>query len=288
VRLARRYQVSDFFIGVVILAVGSDLPELVVSIAAAVRQFAGEETANLIVGNALGSCLGQFGLVMGTAGMLGRLSLPRRQTLIHGGVLLASLLLLAATGWDGVVSRPEGALLVASFLVYLLSLVGAESRASRKPTPVDHTRVGRTWLTLIIGMTLVLVSADVIVNRALTLAELWGVDQSYIGITIIGVGTSLPELMISVGAALRARMGLSVGNLLGSNILDTLLPIGIAAVIAPLRFDPALLAFDLPMLFGLSAVILIFLFRATGIRKPQAVMLLLCYAGYIATISHGA
>jgi len=137
-------------------------------------------------------------------------------------------------------------------------------------------------------MTLVLVSADVIVNRALTLAELWGVDQSYIGITIIGVGTSLPELMISVGAALRARMGLSVGNLLGSNILDTLLPIGIAAVIAPLRFDPALLAFDLPMLFGLSAVILIFLFRATGIRKPQAVMLLLCYAGYIATISHGA
>lgn len=284
--LARHYQVSDFFVGVVVLAIGSDLPELVVSVAAAIRQLSGEETANLIVGNALGSCFGQFGLVMGTAGLISPLSLPKRQVYIHGGMLLVSMLLLAIVAWDQQVSRLEGALLAGVFILYITLLVGVERAGGG-----EHSRtsgaVGRVWLLLIFGMTLVVASADVIVNQALMLAALWGVDQSYVGIAIVGIGTSLPELMISVGAALRSRIALSVGNLMGSNILDVLLPIGTAALLTPLHFDAALLGFDLPLLLALSLLVLGFLLTQRGIRRVQALVLLGCYLGYILVISPG-
>lgn len=284
VHLARHYQLSDFFIGVAILAVGSDLPEIVVAIAAALKELAGNEAANLIVGNSLGSCLGQFGLVMGVAGLLGQLSLPRNHVLVHGGVLLAGMLLLTVVGWDGYVDRFEGAVLVASFLLYLIFLVGDEGvvQKARQAMPGQMKRI---WLVLLLGIATIAASAELIVYMALELAILWEIDQAYIGIAIIGVGTSLPEMMISVGAAMRSRMGLSVGNLIGSNILDVLLPIGIAALITPLSFAPELLTFDLPVLFALSLLILVLLLLPGGIRRPQALVLLLLYGSYIVTIT---
>lgn len=280
VHVARHYGISDFFIGVGILAVGSDMPEIVLSVTAAVRQLSGLDTANLIVGNALGSCLGQFGLVMGVAGMMGQLSLPRVHVLLHGGVLLASMLLLTVVGWNGVVSRMEGMMLVTAFLLYLAFLVGDEGLVDKaRDAPDGH--MGRVWTRLALGMLVVVASAELIVHNALELARLWQVDQSLIGIVIIGMGTSLPELMISVGAILRARMGLSVGNLLGSNILDILVPIGLAAIIVPIGFKPALLSYDLPILFGLTILVLVFLLLSWGIRRPQAVIILACYVAYV-------
>lgn len=280
VRIATHYQLSDFFIGVAILAIGSDLPEIVVSVAAALHQLNGSEAANLIVGNALGSCLGQFGLVMAIAGLLGQLSLPRTQVLFHGGVLFGSMLLLALVGWSGDVNRIEGAVLVAVFASYLVLLVVNEGALGKARDAVDGGMF-RIWCWLLLGLVTVVVSAEVIVDTALQLARAWGIDQSFIGIAIIGVGTSLPELMISIGAALRARMALSVGNLIGSNILDVLLPIGIAAVIVPISFDPGLLRFDLVALLLLSLVVLGMLLKPRGIRRPQALLILLCYLGYL-------
>ena len=124
--VARHHRVSDFFIGVVVLAVGSDLPELVVSLDAALRQLANQETDNLIIGNAIGSCFGQLGLVIGVAGLLGRLWLPRDQLLRHGGFLLAATVGLYLVGLDGVVSRIEGTLLVLSFAGYIYMVIHEE------------------------------------------------------------------------------------------------------------------------------------------------------------------
>lgn len=280
VRIASRYKLSDFFIGVAILAVGSDLPEIVVSVAAAVHQLSGSDAANLIVGNALGSCLAQFGLVMAVAGLLGPLSLPRNRILLHGGALIASMLLLALVGWSGSVSRVEGAVLVAVFCCYLVLLVRSEG-VFTKAGGASGGGMFRIWCALLLGIITVAVSAEVIVDTALRLARVWGVDQSFIGITIVGVGTSLPELMISVGAALRARMALSVGNLIGSNILDVLLPVGIAAVLVPIPFDPILLKLDLVALLLLSLLVLGLLLGQQGIRRPQALLILLCYLVYL-------
>ena len=286
VLVARYHGISDFFIGVVVLAVGSDLPELVVSLDAAFRQLANQSTANLIVGNAIGSCFGQLGLVIGVAGVLGQMTLPRTRVLRHGGVLIAATLLLMLVGLDGVVNRLEGLALVLSFaayIVYVLNEEGVTREAWSKETP--EIGVVITWIRLLVGLGVVVFSAELIVRTAMTLALQWGVDQSFIGIAIIGVGTSLPEVVISVAAVLRNRVGLSIGNLLGSNILDTLLPIGLAAVIVPMQFMSSLLTFDLPILLAFTACVLVFLYRASGIRWPQAAAVLTAYVTYLTWIT---
>lgn len=290
--VARHHRVSDFFIGVVVLAVGSDLPEIVVSLDAALRQFADQETDNLIIGNAIGSCFGQLGLVIGIGGLIGRLSLPREQLLRHGGFLLAATVGLFLVGLDGAVSRLEATLMILSFVAYIYMVIHEEGLITgERSLEADEERERRSvvgnWVRLLIGMVAVVLSAEVIVQSALTLATNWGVDQSFIGIAIIGVGTSLPEVVISIAAVLKRRAGLSVGNLLGSNILDTLLPIGLAALLVPLSFSRAILTFDLPMLMGLTVLVLSLLFLRNGVRWPQAAVVLAVYCSYLITLARG-
>ena len=288
--VARHHRVSDFFIGVVVLAVGSDLPEIVVSLDAALRQLADQETDNLIIGNAIGSCFGQLGLVIGVAGLIGRLSLPREQLLRHGGFLVAATVGLFLIGMDGAVSRLEGVLMILSFAGYIYFVIHEEGLITgTRSLEADEERVpGRiagNWVRLLIGLAAVVLSAELIVQSALNLAATWGVDQSFIGIAIIGVGTSLPEVVISVAAVLKRRAGLSVGNLLGSNILDTLVPIGLAALIVPVSFPREILTFDLPMLMGITLLVLAFLFLRNGVRWPQAAVVLAAYCSYLITLT---
>jgi cation:H+ antiporter len=289
--VAHHHRISDFFIGAVVLAIGSDLPELVVSIDAALRQLAGQQTANLIVGNAIGSCFGQLGLVMGLGGLVGRLNLPRGQVVRHGAVLVTATLLLMLVGLDGRVHRLEGlamALAFGTYLFYVLSdeglVSGRGSGGGERPERASVS-VAMNWLRLGVGLAIVVASAELIVRMAMTLAIQWGVDQSFIGIAIVGVGTSLPEVVISLVALMRRRVGLSVGNLLGSNILDTLLPVGLAAAIVPLPFDSALLLFDLPMLLGLTVLAVVLLYRRGGVRWPQGLVVLTAYLSYLVTIT---
>lgn len=288
--VAKHHHVSDFFIGVVVLAIGSDLPEVVVSVDAALRQLAGQETDNLIIGNAIGSCFGQLGLVIGVAGMLGRLSLPRQQLLWHGGILLAATVLLMLVGLDGAVTRLEGITLAGAFVAYLIFVLREErlaggGRAPESQSEGDRQSIIGNWMRMFVGIAVVVFSAELIVRTAMTLAVEWGVDQSFIGIAIIGVGTSLPEVVISIAAVMRRRVGLSVGNLLGSNILDTLLPIGLAALIVPVDFSRELFNFHMPMLMGMTVLVLSFLSLRNGVRRPQAAVVLAAYCSYLLTVA---
>ena len=278
--IAQHYRVSEFFIGVGLLAVGSDLPEVVLSLTAALRNLGGQDTSNLIIGNAIGSAFAQFALVMGVAGMLGYLTMPRRYLQRHGVMLLASMLLLFVTGLDGRVSRVEGLVLVLTFGLYVVFLFSEEGALEKvRARPLGNG--WKVWLGLAAGLLLVVASSELIVRSAIGLALRWDVDQSFVAIVIVGIGTSLPELVISVGSVLKSRTAMSVGNLLGSNILDVLLPVGLASLLAPLRFDRGLLLFDLPALFLLSVLILIFFLRTRGLQHREAVALLSIYAGYL-------
>jgi cation:H+ antiporter len=277
--LARRYRLSDFVIGVVILAIGSDLPEVVVSISASLHNLSpGQDTSGLIVGNAIGSCFGQFGLVLGLAGLVGTLTMTRKDAFWHGPVLLGSILMLLLTGLDGRVTRLEGAILIATFVLYVISLLGGEDDGEEPPPDLP---TARAWRLLGVGLVSVAISAEVIVRAAVSLAEAWGVGQAFIGIAIVGVGTSIPELSISIAALRRSRGHMSVGNLVGSNILDILLPVGVGAVIAPITFAESFLWFDLPALFTLTAVALLFFVRLRGMRRSEASTILTLYGIYI-------
>ncbi|MGD8483225.1 MAG: sodium:calcium antiporter [Thioalkalispiraceae bacterium] len=278
--VARYYRLSNFFVGVVILALGSDLPELVVSINAALHQFQGVETSSLIMGNMLGSSFGQVGLIMGITGLFGYLTLQRRQIYLHGGILLGALLYLILASLDQYITRVEGVILVLAFIIYLFMFFFDEkeqevAQAMGKFQPVV------TWLWLIAGMFLVIGGSELIVQSTVELAKMWGVSQSFIAIIIIGIGSSLPELSISITAVAKKQGGMSVGNLIGSNIVDTLLPVGFAAMIHPLIVESSLVKIDMIALFVLSLLIL-FMFRwRRGLQKKEAITLVLLYCGYL-------
>ncbi len=268
--IAERLRVPEFIIGLAILSVGSDLPELAIAINAAIENLETGATSDVVVGSALGSCLAQIGLVLGLSALVHYLSLPRKMLYRHGGILLGSLILLAIFAADGIVSRLEGLVLVAFYLVYLLMLF---SNGNDEDLPLDsHPRGNLPLLSLvlIVGLVIIAASAELTVEAATEMAVRFGVEQSLIAILLIGLGSSLPELAISVLAAMKRRAHLSIGNLIGSNIFDTLVPIGAAAMISGLVFDDGMLRFELPLLFVLSAIVLLFFKTHDGIRKAEA------------------
>ncbi len=280
VNIARRYHLSEVLIGLTVLAIGSDLPETVVAINGAFMQLGGVDTSGLVVGNAIGSAFANIGLAMGVAGLIGYLTLKERYVFIHGGMLILSIILLFLAGQDGNVTRFEGAALVIAFMVYMV--MAFKSDGSQESGYVEQKQNALYfWASLAAGMVVVYAGSHIAITSSIALAEALGVPQSLIAIVIIGIGTSLPELTISIVAAVKKQGGLSVGNIIGSNIYDALVPIGAAAVIVPMRFESGLLWFDLPLLLGLSVLVLIFFRRKRGLQNPEAAVLLLAYAAYL-------
>ncbi len=280
ISIANKLGMSEFVIGAAILSVGSNLPELTIAINAGIRNLQIGQGSDVVIGTALGSALGQIGLVLGLVGLSGYLTLPRQILYRHGSVMIGSLFVLALVGLDGIVSRAEGALLVSIYAVYFFFLLTESTKRDqaddREPMKISY----KSWLYLVLGLGLVIGSAEITVRAVTHVADALNIEQSFVAIIFIGLGTSLPELSISLGAILKKRSGLSVGNLIGSNIFDTLILIGVAAAIARLDFNPTMLRVDLPFLIVLSGVVLIFFVRRKGLQKREAAIVLALYCGY--------
>lgn len=281
VTVASRLGVSEFIVGVAILSIGSDLPELAIAIDGAIINLHSGDASDVVVGTAIGSSLGQIGFVLGTAALLSYLTLPRSIIFQHGSVLLGSVVLLGVFGFDGTVTRAEGLALLVVYLIYFAALFG-DRRSSSDPDGGDGLLgSGKAWVYLLVGLLIVGLSAEFTVSGAIAVAAALDISEAFIAVIIIGLGTSLPELSISVGAALKERSRMSVGNLVGSNIFDTLVPVGAAALISTLRFDGNLLRFELPFLFFLTLIVLVFFLHKRGIQKGEAVIVLSLYGGYL-------
>ena len=135
-------------------------------------------------------------------------------------------------------------------------------------------------LYLVIGLTIVFFTSRLVVHNALLFTESQGLSHSFVGIIVIGLGTSLPELAVSLTAARKKAGGLSVGNLIGSNIFDLLVPVGIGASISEIKVDKMLIYFDLPLLFALSFLVLFFFYKKKGIQRMEAIVLIIIFVIY--------
>lgn len=256
------------------------MPELTVAVGAALKNLQLGQASDIVVGSALGSALAQIGFVLGIAGLSAYLTLPKRIVYQHGGMLLGSLVLLGLFGFDGHVTRTEGISLIIVYAIYLVFLVtDAVAVRERSEDPAGNNLV-TAFVYLFIGLVIVAGSAELTVSSAARLATALDIGQSFVAIIIIGAGSSLPELSISLAAALKRRARLSVGNLIGSNIFDTLIPVGVAAVIADLEFNADMLRHELPFLFVLSVIVLVFFRRKKGLQKREAAIILGLYLGY--------
>jgi cation:H+ antiporter len=279
VALSERHGLSQAFVGLTVLAIGTDLPELLVSVSGSIQQLRGIDASGVIVGNATGSAIAQGTLVLGVAGLAGYLSVAKRMVRRDGATLLLAIGLTAALALDGGVSRFEGAALLIAYLIYLVALVQDEHHNGDGEARAQGGATSPLF-SIAIGLVTVVLSAHVVVTEGVALAESWGISQTVLGVLVIGAGTSLPELALSVGAAKQGHASMSVGNVIGSNIFDLLVPVGLAAVIHPLIVAPSTLFFDLPALALATVALLIFLMRRRGLQRPEALALLLLYIGY--------
>jgi len=281
--LADRYRLSDPLFGMLVLAIGTDLPELFVAFDASFRSLAGEDLSGIVIGSAVGSSIAQFALVFGVAGFIGyppmqRKFLPRNTFFLVGGIVAVFLFSL-----DGRISRLEGVLLILYYAAYLAVLILRRVKIDDDRGEVAHKPAWQAWLTLACGLVLLLIAAELTVVYAAEFATDVGLSNIAVSAIVIGLASSLPELSVSFVALLRKRGGLSVGNLVGSNVLDTLLVPGIAAVISPLIVAPAILLVDLPVLLVSTLLVLLFLYvTRRGVRGPEATILLLVYISYVA------
>lgn len=279
--IARRHRLSEFFVGLVILSIGSDLPELAVAVDAGIKGLLGRDASGVVVGTSVGSVAAQIGFVLGLAAIVSYLTLPRRIVLRHGGVLLAATVLLFLIAFDGRVTRPEGVVLVLAYAAYVYALMNGATQPDEPPRAVAGGPA-KSWLALAAGLAVVVASSELTVASAVDIAERLEISEALIAVLIIGVGTSLPELSISIAAIMKKRTELSVGNIIGSNVLDTLLPIGLAALISGVSFERQLLFFDLPWIFLLTTVVLVFFFTRPGVTRREGLVILALYGIYVA------
>jgi cation:H+ antiporter len=244
------------------------------------KSLMGQDASGVVVGATIGSVVAQIGLVLGVTGLLCYLTLPRRYILRHGTMLLGATIFLFLAAFDGTISRIEGLSLITFYVVYVVVLLSKEKvPLDAEVTIVDET--SKPWLRLSIGLAAVIASSELTVSSVVSLAQEFQVNEAVISVLIIGLGTSLPELSISMAAILKKKVHLSVGNIIGSNIFDTLLPISAAALISPVIFSREILFFDMPYAFVLTAVVLFLFARKRGLQKRESIAVLSLYLVYV-------
>lgn len=284
---ARRLRISPMLVGVFLAGFATSMPEAVVAAVAAYR-----DSLELALGNAVGSNIANIGLVLGAAVLFMGMRPERGAGNIELGAMSAITLLACALLANGYLSRVDAVLLLAALpLVGWLLVRNAVSR-NTAGIPVGEDQavlrsLPRNVAYAALGLFLLLVGAELLVRAAQQVALIAGVEELVIGATIVAIGTSLPELAITVAGAIKRETELALGNIIGSNIFNLLVVVGVAGAIAPSGFSPQLLTLHVPMLLGFTLwfVALAALCRWRGrLGRAWSVSLLLPFALYLALV----
>jgi cation:H+ antiporter len=266
-RLARRIGISELVIGLTVVAVGTSAPEFAVTISAALRG-----QADISVGNVVGSNIFNLGFILGGVAMVRAITTTRKLVWRDGMVLIAVTLLLLFFLWDLTLSRWEGLILMLLLVFYVAYLIYQREEVDQDEIPEGPFR----WLDiprLLVGIALIAVSGHFLVDAASSLARFMGISEWVIGVTIVAAGTSTPEMATSLIAVLRGHHGISVGNLIGSDLFNLLGVLGLAAFMRPLTVDPSAYS-SLLLLSGLVILVVIMMRTGWKISRPEGAFLI--------------
>lgn len=274
--LARAVGISPMVIGLTVVAFGTSAPELAATLVAAFRG-----APELAVANVIGSNVANIGLILGLTALVYPLaatwSFLRREVPWMLAATVLAIPLLA----DGRLGRLEGGLLWVGLAAFLVAAV----RLGHAPAPpaADDDRNGRAWRTglgALAGVAVLAVGAHALVTGATDLAVAWGVPERVIGLTLVAVGTSLPELASSLVAALRRETDIILGNVIGSNLFNLLAVLGTAAVVHPIAVPVTGLRVDLAIMFGFAVVVVPLLLVGRRLGRVDGALLLGAYVAY--------
>ena len=300
--IANKLNISHLMVGLTVLAIGTSLPEIAVSVMGGIDKLIGEAPSidGIIIGNKVGSFLTQITLILGILGLSQNIFVSKWELRREGTMLFLSIFIFIIFTLDLVITYFEGILFMISYVLYLIFVIWTEKRIERKDlgnitaekerldpkffetanstkkTPSIKYNIG----IFLIGLLILLTAAEITVLAALSLANELNVPSSVVGILIVGLGTSLPELIADLTAIRRKSYGIAVGDILGSNICDILFATGAGVIIVEFNVPLILLIFDIPFLIMALSFVLYFFWTAKTLKKWEAAFLVGFYGFY--------
>ncbi|CAM4408614.1 calcium/sodium antiporter [Zobellia roscoffensis] len=282
VALSLRLNIPKIVIGMTVVSFATSAPELIVSIKAALDGF-----PDLALGNVVGSNIANLGLVLGVTVLLGAIDVRKTFYTTDWPVMMAaSLLFFAFLFFDGELQQYEGVIMVVALFTFLVYLLRFQKQAVVDEAPEDDEPLPLYKLVLFLGLggTALWGGSELLINGAVGLATLYGVSERIIAVTVVSVGTSIPELAASVIAVIKKEKAISLGNLIGSNIFNLLAVLGITSIITPIKVvDEGLLSNDIFWMLGISFLILPLVFIPKGLRLGwrDGIILLGIYVAFV-------
>lgn len=292
--VATKFGIPQLVIGLTIVAMGTSAPEAAVSITAA---FAGN--ADITIGNIVGSNILNILIILGISSLVYPLAVQKSTLIIDIPIVLFATLILYLLGFDGNISRVDGIIMLVVFIAYLAYLFGV---AKKEKSAIDREKAGeitvnsqsdevaakdisllKAILFTLIGLVLIVGGSNFVVNSATAIAKALGLSQRFIGLTIVALGTSLPELFTSVTAAMKKNSDIAIGNIVGSNIFNILFIVGLSGVVIPVPFAQAF-RFDTIISGIAAAALLAFCLPKKKLSRFAGVIMLVCYAIYFVKI----
>lgn len=292
VSVAARFGVSDLVIGLTIVSMGTSMPELIVSIIASTNG-----SSELAIGNVLGSNIANVLLILGVTAIVRNLPVHRNTILSEVPFSLAAALLVGFLANAGLgddtpskaltISRLDGIIILFFFFLFMayVLVVAKEEKKQKEAGDTPPASIWKSISLIAVGILGLFLGGKWVVDGAVHLAKLFGMSETLIGLTVVALGTSLPELVTSIMAALKNNTDIAVGNAVGSNIFNLLWILGVSAVIRPLPFDVASNV-DIMVVIGSSCMILLALIigRRVTIKRLEGIVFVMSYIAYLVFI----
>jgi len=280
VRLAERLHVRPLIIGLTIVALGSSAPQMTVSLQAALT-----DNPDIAVGSVVGSGIFNILVTLGLSALIIPLRVSRQLVRLDIPLMIGASLLVFILAWNKDLGRFDGILLLGALALYL-GLLFRQSRHSTRPNTERPTETQQSWLIsglmILAGLTMLVFAGRLLLGAAVVVATDLGLSERVIGLTVVAVGTSLPELATSLIAALRGQRDIAVGNVIGANLFNLLGVLGLTALLAPtpLSVSPNALDFDLPVMLGVAALCLPVFYSGYRVTRAEGLLLLGLYLVY--------
>ena len=274
--LARRMNVSEIIIGLTIVAAGTSAPELFVSLVSALKG-----TPDMAIGNVVGSNTMNAMLIVGCAAMVAPMSISRNTVRKDIPFAVAASVLLPLLTIDAAIGRIDGIILLAGFAAFMYYTLSQAKTGEAAPS--DETKMQNPWLSVffvVLGLALLVIGSNIFVDSASRVAYALGLSEAVVGLTIVAGGTSLPELATSVVAARKGQSAIAIGNVIGSNVFNILMILGLTATISPMQIQ-GITHIDLLMMLG--SIVMVWLFSRTKytVERWEGALLAVVYIAYV-------
>lgn len=277
VGLATKLGISQIVIGLTIVAIGTSMPEFFVSIVSAIKG-----TPDLAVGNIVGSNIFNVLLIVGVAATVAPIAIQRATVRRDIPIAIVASIMLTFMMLDDNISRIDALILFAAFIAFIwITLRNSKNDANEKDASTE--KVIPTWksvLFIIFGLVGLVLGSNIFVDNASSLAHGWGISDAVIGLTIVAGGTSLPELATSAVAARKGDSGIAIGNVLGSNVFNILMILGLTGIISPMHIQN-ITYIDMAVMVISMVLFWLFSFTKLRVERWEGCVLIACFLGYI-------